>query len=155
MKYYSLILVVLLVGCIEPPAAPLNPPVKKITPLPLPPTPLKEVEVELEGTIVANLFRYLGPSNTVSLTEPLLISQKDTSIQIPSGANLTYKLTEQGGTITFNNPKPVVTVKQWGMKFHPILDRVILSSPNKGEAIVTEFGHEISKKFVLDWEKEP
>ena len=154
---YVLLLSVLLVGCIQPPAVLVQPPVKKVTPLPPTPIqqPIKEVEVQLDDTIVANLFRYLGASNTVTLAEPLLISQKDTSIQIPAGANLTYKLTAQGGTITFNNPKPVVTVIDWGVKFHPTLDRVVITSPNKGEAVVTEFGKEITKKFVLQWQLEP
>ena len=148
---YAVLLTLLAVGCLQAPAvAPVIP--KKVKPVE-PLQTVRAVEVSMDANVVANLHQYLGDHNTYTIKESQVITQNGMTVSIPAGANLSYVLTETGGMFTFNNPKPQLTVKEWGISFHPMLDQVVLTSPNKGTAVLNDLGQTIRRNFVLDWER--
>lgn len=144
-------ILILLTGCLGPVATPSPKPVPK--PLPVPTPSASSLTVTMDGTLLENLHRYAGSSNTVTFKESLTVNQSGMSITVPAGGSFSYVLTDIGGTFAFNDPKPSITVTEWGLRFSPILDRIILTPPNKGTAEVLEHGVRIKRNFVLDFEK--
>jgi thiol-disulfide isomerase/thioredoxin len=150
----------LLTGCFLESVAPvqeekqvISNPVPIVTPTPIPSE--ESITAEVDKNIVESLHRYLGDKNRVELTAEHVIKQPDTEIRIPAGASLNYMFSDTTGEITFNDPKPMITVQRWGFKFHPTLNKVALVAPNKGEAEVQTLGQKIHKSFLLQWQDTP
>lgn len=130
------------------------------TPLPLitlpPVSPSPEINnsltTEVPDTVVAKIHQYLGDHNTVTLSQALVITIPEATIAIPANSSITYELTSAGGTITFNAPKPTLTVKLHGIPLHPILDRIVLTTPDKATAHVKEFGTDVVRDFVIPFD---
>lgn len=154
---YVLILCLLLTGCLQQPHGSTKPIVKKQRQIGAPPSPTPVIpvhELEVSGDIVANLSRYLGTTNTITIKSPLTIKQKGMTIAFPAGTQIDYVTHSDSCLFTFSQPYPVVTVTEWGLDFHPVLTAIALNSPNKGIASVLEGGFSLRRNFVLDWESE-
>lgn len=151
-------LALFLVGCLQPGTSLVEKPQpKKLTPV-SPPTSqvVNQLEVSLDGNVVSNLHRYFGNSNTVTIQDKIVIQQDKMTVSIPAGANFSYVFSEEKGVVTFNDPKPVVTVVEWGMKINPKLEQVLLTPPNKGVATVKALGMiPVKRSFNLNWDSPP
>ncbi len=144
----SLLCLLVLVGCQESVPDLKLPDTSPVFPI-FHPEHDSEVKVEIPETLTKSLHTYLGDKNTVALTLPLTIVSKDVTVSLPAGASISYELTDIGGTIVFNNPRPILTVKTWGVTIHPFLDKLVLTSPNHAKAYVTEFGRQFTKDLEL------
>lgn len=140
----------------------------KVVPAPSPPAPwippIAPPEADEKGVLpidlpkatIAQLHKYLGDANAFAIKEQLSFVFPQASITLPAGTNLSYTLSDAGGTIQFARPKPIIETTVWGRKVHPILDKIIISKPNIATAYATDlFGMQHTKEFDLPFLGEP
>lgn len=149
MRYLPLLL--LLIGCVQAPAS-LAKPVKKPVPI-IQPSKVETsvLKVETDLSLLKGLQTYLGTHNTLTLSEPLKIAKDGTTISLPANTSLNWTFSDAKNVVIFKEPKPVITVKEWGVTLHPVLDQVELLSSEKGQATVTELGKQFKRDFSLVW----
>lgn len=136
---YSLLL--LFVGCMEVPSPVLVQPPKAA---------MSELDVEVSSSTISALFHSIGPKNAISIRDRLAFSHNGTDVLLPAGANFEYSISELGGTVDFGLPKPVITTYVLGLPVRPILDRIVLSQPDRATAYATDMlGIQHSRTFPL------
>lgn len=124
------------------------------------PVPDESSEMKLTAPIglIAQLYSYLGSSNTVTLADANEVVIGEIKINIPAGANFTYTFSNTGGVIVFNSPRPVITCKAWKFTVHPILEKFIITSDTSGVAQVRDslgFPHTKVIDFTPEAQSEP
>lgn len=127
-----------------------------VKPTPTPPAPNDgPQQLKVPSNVIETIHQFAGDVNKIDVEKPIHIVSGTTKVDVPAGASFSYTMSDSGGTITFNDPKPIVTVREWGIDFHPTLQSVILTPPDNGQATVNEFGRPINKKFTIKWEDAP
>ncbi|MFM7011231.1 MAG: hypothetical protein ACKO0Z_18220 [Betaproteobacteria bacterium] len=156
----SLILLsVVLCGCLN--AQEKNPtpvePIFRPEPLVKPDNlPDQSIKIEAPQHLIAALHDLLGDDNEIEfvLTKPIVVSRPAGKITIPSGAKISYSLSDSQGSFEFSGRRPVLEAKIFGLKISPSLQRILLKPDNTGEATVIAAGLSLTKRFKLDWEDE-
>lgn len=148
---------VLLCGCLQRPTPVAKPTPKRLQPAPTP-TPIDNgsnnstFHLTADGDFVSNLHKYFGDTNTVTISKSLTITQPGMSLTIPNNCAITWTLTDAGGTFDFAGVKPLITVKEYGINFHPMLDQIVLKAPDQGTAVMSDLDQTIRRNFTLKWE---
>lgn len=161
MRWFS-ILFVLSVGCSLEPKATRKPPLTPTRPVivspqkevPVPtPAPLESPNLTMTGSssVVAALHQWMGDGNTVTLRDPMSIKRPEVSLTLPAGTSLSYRLSEGGGSFTFNDPKPKVEARAFGFRVTPTLTRIDLKADDTGEATATLGPITRKQAFELKW----
>jgi hypothetical protein len=138
------LLLLLIVGCQD---AVQTPDEIFILPPPQPVEREKEIQVDMPANVVASIFRYAGAKNTIKAAAGWSIALPSLKVDLPPGTSISYELTEAGGSVIFNEPKPKVTVWVRGIPLHPTLDKVVLTAPSKATVHAREFG---KRTFDID-----
>ena len=146
-------------GCIAP-ASPPDDTTEKNPPPPVIVSPDDSPEdrdislaVSAEASLVATLYELLGDSGslTVDPSSPIVLRRPEATLTIAPGTRLEYELGPSGGSITFANPRPTVSVRKWGLKLSPRLARLDLSTDNTGTAHVESGPLKFSRRFDIAW----
>jgi hypothetical protein len=151
IKFWWILTLIIFCGCI---------PQKQQTPckekLVLPPVSetASNIVVSVPSSDLQGIQKYIGNGNTITFTNETELTFGDTVLSASAGTNATY--TNQGDSIVlvFGTPLPVVTVKQWGIKFHPKLERLTIEPDGSVSAQVNELGKRIVKEGVFRWATE-
>lgn len=111
------------------------------------------LSVTAADSLLATLHETLGERGTVTINpaKPIVIRRPQATLTIKPGTQLTYDLTEQGGSITFSAPQPSVSASVWGITMTPSLSRLELKPDNTGTAHVETGPLRLSRQFSLGW----
>lgn len=82
----------------------------------------------------ASIAAWLGKSNTITIKEATAIEQEAVTVNVPAGATVSYKFTDDLGTFTFAKPLPTVKASVLGFKVSPSLSVVTLKPDGSGVA---------------------
>ena len=126
----------------EPPS-PQPAPIEKPQPAPI------DMQINIPSSTIASIFMALGAENSITLSKPLVFKKDPLVVSIPAGASTSWSLTPEGGTFTFNHPKPVASVTKFGFTIHPTLDRVDLVPEDKAEIHATWLGKDWTETVLL------
>jgi glutaredoxin len=152
MRRYTALLLLLLCGCFTAAQEPVKP--KRVIPSrqATPDTGEKPfLTVEASDSWLSDLHKWLGDSNVLQIEQALSVRIPGLSVAIPAGARISYTLTDTGGMVKFENPRPVITTVQYGVTLHPYLNAIELR-PKDGIATVQEGPFIRKKGFAINWD---
>jgi thiol-disulfide isomerase/thioredoxin len=147
-------------GCISPAEPPDDTTEKNPPPPPVIVSPDDSPEVRditlavsAEDSLVATLYELLGDAGSLTIdpSAPIVVRRPEATLTIAPGTRLDYELGPSGGSITFADPRPTVSVKKWGLKLSPRLARLDLSTDNTGTAHVQSGPLKFARRFSLGW----
>jgi len=107
--------------------------------------------VEASDSWLTDLHKFLGDGNTITVEQGWAVTVPGLSITVPAGAKVAYTLSENHGLFKFSDPRPVITVVQYGVKLHPFLNAIEFKSKDAGEATVQEGPFIRKKGFAVAW----
>lgn len=150
MKYIVVLIAFALSGCVK--AVDKQPTVKPI----VTPTKIDPVSLPMSASpsVIQTLHEVLGDSGNVQLkpNSDIVIIRDDTKVVIKPGTNVDYQFSDDSGKIVFNEPKPKITAKVFGLRVNPEIGHIDLTPDNYGTAHVEYGGIKASKRFSLSWE---
>lgn len=125
--------------------------IRQPTPSPIPPATQVEstVNVGMPSSLLKLLCDYAGKSNTITLSEPMTIAVDDSTLDLKAGAGFSYKLSPERGEFVFNDPKPILTIREFGLKIRPYLTKIVIHPDDTAVATGRWMGFEKEKKFDL------
>lgn len=115
------------------------------------PSDTPSLTVEASDSWLADLHKFLGDGNTVSVEHGWAVTVPGLSISVPAGAKVSYTLSADRGLFKFSDPRPVITVVQYGVKLHPFLNAIEFKTKDSGEATVQQGPFIRRKGFAVAW----
>lgn len=140
-------------GCMEAAAIPPAPPEPDTDPVVQHEPAESTFSAGVPQSLLETIHELVSDSGQITFepAAPIVIVRPEASITIHPGTRITYVASDDQTTLTFNDPKPVIAAKVFGITVRPKLNTVQLFADGSGMADVGSGITHTRRKFQLDW----